>query len=156
MEGHRQHPRATVRLAAAPAERDAAFALRVAVFCGEQGVSHTAELDGRDDQALQIVAVEPAGAEPGRGAVIGTCRLLGDGEIVSVGRVAVRADRRRHGIGTLLLAEAERQARAIGAAAIELHAQLRSEAFYLRAGYRSYGDRFLEEGIEHVAMRRDL
>jgi predicted GNAT family N-acyltransferase len=90
------------------------------------------------------------------GAVIGTCRLLARDGHVLLQRVAVRNDRRRAGIGAELLAEAERQARRRGVAALEVHAQVDSEAFYRNAGYESLGDRFLEEGIEHVAMRRGL
>ena len=131
------------------AELDAALDLRLEVFCGEQGVSREAEQDGRDDEALHLVALDA-------GAVIGTCRLLArDGQLL-VQRVAVRRGRRRTGIGAELLAEAERQARRRGASALEVHAQVDSEGFYRRAGYESVGDRFLEEGIEHVAMRRGL
>ena len=131
------------------AELDAALDLRLEVFCGEQGVSREAEQDGRDDEALHLVALDA-------GAVVGTCRLLTDDGHLRVQRVAVRNDRRRTGIGAELLAEAERQARRRGAAALELHAQVESEVFYRNAGYESVGDPFLEEGIEHVAMRRAL
>jgi predicted GNAT family N-acyltransferase len=131
------------------AELDAALDLRLAVFCGEQGVSREAEQDGRDDEALHLVAIDD-------GAVVGTCRLLASDGHVVVQRVAVHHGRRRAGIGSELLAEAERQARRRGASALEVHAQVDSEFFYRNAGYESVGDRFLEEGIEHVAMRRGL
>jgi predicted GNAT family N-acyltransferase len=131
------------------AELDAALDLRLEVFCGEQGVSREAEQDGRDEEALHLVALDA-------GAVVGTCRLLARDGHVLVQRVAVSHARRRTGIGAQLLAEAERQARRRGASALELHAQVDSEAFYRSAGYESVGDLFLEEGIEHVAMRRAL
>ena len=131
------------------AELDAALDLRLEVFCGEQGVSREAEQDGLDDQAMHLVALDA-------GAVVGTCRLLARDGRLHVQRVAVRHDRRRAGIGAELLAEAERQARRRGARALELHAQLASEGFYRNAGYETVGEPFLEEGIEHVAMRRAL
>ena len=137
-----------VRPIAGDAERRAAYALRIEVFCDEQGVSREAEMDGRDAGALHLVALAPD--------VVGTCRLLDEGATVAVGRVAVRRDRRRSGVGSLLLDEAERQARRRGATAIELHAQLQSEDFYARAGYARVGKPYLEEGIEHVTMRRSL
>lgn len=131
------------------AELDAALDLRLEVFCGEQGVSREAEQDGRDGDALHLVAIDA-------GSVVGTCRLLADDGRVLVQRMAVHRSRRGTGIGAELLAEAERQARRRGASALELHAQVDSEAFYLKAGYESVGGRFLEEGIEHVPMRRVL
>ena len=46
----------------------AALALREEVFCGEQGVTLAGDRDGRDDEALHLVAVADG--------VVGTCRLL--------------------------------------------------------------------------------
>lgn len=130
-------------------ELAAALALRGAVFCGEQGVSLAAEQDGRDGAALHLGAF--AGGE-----LVGTCRLLGAAGDVVLQRVAVRADRRRHGIGRRLIAAARTEARRRGASVLSLHAQLDSEGFYRREGFVRCGDPFLEEGIEHVAMRREL
>ena len=39
---------------------------------------------------------------------------------------------------------------------VELHAQVHAAGFYDRAGYSPYGDRYLEAGIEHVSMRKEL
>ena len=140
---------ALVRRLTDPSDLAAALALREAVFCGEQGVSLAAEHDGRDAGALHLGAF--AGGE-----LVGTCRLLGDAAEVVVQRVAVRADRRRNGIGRLLLAAARAEARRREAAALSLHAQLDSEGFYRRDGFVRSGAPFLEEGIDHVAMRCEL
>ncbi len=51
------------------------------------------ELDGRDAQALHLVALEPDGQR-----VIGTLRLLVDADRAKVGRVAVEREWRRRGI----------------------------------------------------------
>ena len=39
-------------------ELAAALALREEVFCGEQGVTFDGDRDGRDDEALHLVAVD--------------------------------------------------------------------------------------------------
>ena len=39
---------------------------------------------------------------------------------------------------------------------IVLHAQTRAEPFYAGAGYEPEGNRFMEEGIEHVQMRKPI
>jgi predicted GNAT family N-acyltransferase len=78
-------------------ERDigGAFALREAVFYGEQEVPPQEELDELDSDAQHLVALDADGLR-----VIGTLRLLAFGDEAKIGRVAVAADRRRRGIAT--------------------------------------------------------
>lgn len=139
----------TVRPARDDAEVDAALALRHAVFCDEQGVSPEDEHDGRDAQALHVVALRD-------GAVIGTCRLLADGATVKLGRMAVARAERGRGLAAALLVEADAQARALGAERIILASQLRARGVYERGGYVAYGETFLEAGIAHVMMAKAL
>jgi predicted GNAT family N-acyltransferase len=138
-----------VRAAEDAQEVTEALALRERVFCGEQGVDFGAERDGRDPEALHVVAF-------GEGALVGTCRVLLDGDVARLGRMAVEPGLRGHGIGAAVLDEAERQARAAGARSMRLHAQAAAESLYARAGYEPRGERFVEEGIEHVAMEKRL
>ena len=138
-----------VRPARDQSEVDAALALRHDVFCIEQGVSLEEELDGRDDEALHLVAVEG-------GAVVATCRLLAEGSEVKLGRMAVATAHRGRRLAAALLVEADARARALGARRIVLGAQLTAQAVYERAGYAPYGDVFLDAGIEHVMMGKPL
>jgi predicted GNAT family N-acyltransferase len=131
------------------AERAAAVDLRIRVFCGEQGVTPDEEFDGRDDDAIHLVAVAD-------GAVVGTCRLLFEGATGKFGRLAVEPRARRRGIGASLLAAAEREARAAGAGRIALNAQAHARSLYAAAGYAERGEPFQEAGIEHVRMERLL
>src|SRR5437660_5427563 len=117
------------------AEIRVAFALRERVFCGEQGVSREAERDGRDSEAIHVVAVD--------GRVVGTCRVLLEGQTARLGRMAVAAERRRQGVGTAILREAESLARRRGARLITLHAQLGVRGLYARNGYVETGDPFI-------------
>jgi predicted GNAT family N-acyltransferase len=140
----------TVRRPRDEEELAAALALRIEVFCGEQGVTFEGDRDGLDDEAVHLVAVE--GDE-----VVGTCRLLIEpGGTARFGRLCVRPSARGTGVGGLLLAEAEREARAAGARRIGMHAQTDALSLYRRAGFRPYGERFDEEGIEHLGMEKDL
>jgi predicted GNAT family N-acyltransferase len=139
----------TVRPTRDQHEVAAALALREEVFVTEQGVSLEEELDGRDDEALHLVVLDD-------GAVVGTCRLLFEGTTVKLGRMAVARSRRGLGLARALLTEADAQARARGARRIVLAAQLSAEPVYDRAGYDAYGDVFLDAGIEHVMMAKDL
>jgi predicted GNAT family N-acyltransferase len=112
-------------------------------------VSQAADRDGRDPEATHIVAVD-------EGRVIGTCRLLFRGPVARLGRLAVEAGRRGEGVAAAILAKADEVARAAGAETISLHAQTYARRLYLDAGYAEHGPKFVEEGIEHVAMEKSL
>jgi len=88
--------------------------------------------------------------------VIATCRLrFLDGEC-KLERMAVERPYRGAGVGRRLLEAAEDEARRRGASEMLLHAQRRAEGFYAAAGYVAEGETFIEEGIEHVRMRKAL
>ena len=134
---------------ARPEEMDQVMALRHAVFCDEQGVPPELEHDAEDAAALHVVVLDD-------GRVIGTCRVLGDGPSVRLGRMAVAREHRGRGHGATLLAAAHALAAARGAREVEIHAQLSALGFWERAGYATEGPGFEEAGIPHVAMRRAL
>ena len=138
-----------VREARDQAEVDSALELRQRVFCDEQGVAPEADRDGRDREALHVVALDDD-------RVVGTCRLLIDGELARLGRMAVERGLRGRGIGADLLEAAERAALRAGARRVTLHAQSAAESLYARGGYEPRGERFLEEGILHVRMEKCL
>ncbi len=121
--------------------------LRHEVFCREQGVPAREETDGRDNDAVHLVAVSG-------GELLATCRLLFVGPTVQFSRLAVRADARRSGIATALLARADEETRAAGARRLVLHAQTYARVLYEAAGYEARGKVFMEAGIEHVAMEK--
>ena len=137
------------RVASDPLEVRDAQDLRVRVFCGEQGVPREAELDGLDAEAIHLVALDGD-------RVIGTCRLQYVPSGFRLGRMAVHIDRRRAGVGSALLAAAETEAARWDAREMVLHAQRAAQKFYAGAGYAAVGGSFLEEGIEHVRMCREL
>jgi ElaA protein len=130
----------------------AALALRHEVFVVEQGVPLEEEIDDHDEtDALHLVAVEPDGR------IVATARLVAEGETVKLGRVAVAAAARRRGIASRLLAEGEARAGAqFGARRIALAAQTDALPLYERAGYAAYGARFMDAGIEHQMMEKQL
>jgi predicted GNAT family N-acyltransferase len=133
------------------AELEQGFAIRRAVFVEEQGVNQTLEFDPRDDDARHLLALRA-------GEPLGTLRLrwLEGGRIVKIERVAVLARERGGGIGHALLDAAVALARANGAGAALLHAQMSVQAFYEKLGFIAVGPAFEEDGISHVAMRRLL
>jgi predicted GNAT family N-acyltransferase len=123
-----------------------AFAVREAVFYGEQNVPLQDELDELDRDAEHLVALDLDGS------VIGTLRLLSFGEEAKIGRVAVAADRRRRGIASRMLAIALARAREQGFQRVRLAAQLAAVALYEQAGFAVESEPFEEAGIPHVWM----
>ena len=124
-------------------DMEAIFALRRLVFIDEQNVDADEEWDGRDEDAVHAVALM-------EDEVVGTGRLLTDEgeETCRIGRMAVRQDLRRHGIGDKILATLEEVAGERGFAQVLLNAQTYVKDFYSQAGYREHGEIFLEAGIE--------
>ena len=140
-----------VRLAG-PADLPAAYALRHEVFVVGQGVPEDMELDEHDATCDHAVGLRD-------GLVVATGRLLppgAPGRAAVVGRMAVAEQARGQGVGASVLALLERRAAERGWPAVELHAQLHARAFYERAGYVPYGEVYLEAGIEHLSMRKQL
>jgi predicted GNAT family N-acyltransferase len=130
-------------------EVTAALALRYRVFCEEQGVSLPADQDGRDAEAVHVVAFDDD-------TLVGTCRLVFDDGIARLGRMAVELDLRGRGVGAAVLEAAEREARAEGARLLRLHAQTSARSLYERGGYEQRGEEFIEEGIPHITMEKPL
>jgi predicted GNAT family N-acyltransferase len=138
-----------VREARTPAEVEDALRLRERVFSDEQGVATEADRDGRDGEALHLVAVDGD-------RVIGTCRLVFEGRVAKLGRMVVERPLRGQGVGSSMLREAERAAREAQADRIALHAQMPARSLYARQGFEERGASFVEEGIPHVAMEKPL
>lgn len=148
-----------VRLAAAE-DMPAVYALRHEVFVIGQDVPAELERDDLDDTAVHAVALLGD-------RVIGTGRLV-RGRIDEVnrlepveglgtiGRMAVHPASRGTGVGRQLLDLLVDQARSTGLRQVELHAQLHARGFYDRAGFAPFGDVYLEAGIEHLGMRKEL
>jgi predicted GNAT family N-acyltransferase len=139
-----------VRWASRPADLRGAVSVREEVFCHEQGVPKDEELDGLDDRALHLVALEPDGA------VIGTLRLLVVGGEAKIGRVAVKRRWRRRGIASRMLQMALAGARERGCRRARLASQLQATRLYEEAGFIVESEPFEEAGISHVWMARPL
>lgn len=150
-----------VRLAG-PDDLPEVFALRHEVFVVGQDVPEELERD-----ALDAVADHAVARSGGR--LVGTGRLVDGrideqgvlepgtpGTVGTVGRMAVAQDARGAGTGRALLDLLVARAAERGLPAVELHAQLHARGFYERAGFSPFGEVYLEAGIEHLGMRREL
>jgi predicted GNAT family N-acyltransferase len=123
------------------------ISLRTTVFINEQLVPPDLEWDGYDKDCWHVIAIT------NDGQCIGTARLLYDGHI---GRMAVLYDYRHQGVGSALLTALHEIAITQGLSDVFLHAQTNAVEFYKRHGYSVISDEFMDAGIPHVTMTRDM
>lgn len=124
-----------------------AAAIRHAVFVQEQCVPVELEMDANDEHCIHAIAYNE------HGQPLGTGRLLPDGHI---GRMAVQADYRSLGVGSMLLRALIDEARVRQYMEVVLSAQLHAQAFYARHGFVPEGPVYMDAGIEHITMRHAL
>jgi predicted GNAT family N-acyltransferase len=126
-----------------PAERHAMIDIRETVFVVEQGVPVELELDGVDAECHHVLAFDS------RDRPIGTARMQQSGHI---GRIAVRREWRKRGVGSRLLAALVELARREGLDSVDLDAQVHAIGFYEKHGFRTRGEVYLDAGIPHRNM----
>ena len=137
----------SIRILPWPAAHVGAMRVREAVFVVEQCVPAEIERDEWDPRCDHALAFEPGGG------VVGTGRLLPDGH---VGRMAVLREWRGQGVGGRILVALVERAAERGMTRLVLNAQTHAVPFYSSYGFAVFGDEFIEAGIPHVAMVRDL
>jgi len=124
-----------------------AFQLRREVFVAEQRVPENEEFDRIDLDSSHIVAVYD-------GRVIATMRLIWCEDYVQYSRFVVEKAYRGMGLGADFLRYALGMAEKRGYSKSYLEAQLDKTTFYEKLGFVSYGDTFLDGGMDHIRMRR--
>ena len=126
------------------------MAIRYKVFVQEQGVPLEEDVDGADESATHALA-SLSGQPVGTGRVV----YLPTDE-AKIGRMAVELRCRHRGVASRLLAFLEQQARLQGARRAVMDAQCYIKAFYTHRGYSEEGEVFMDAGIEHIRMSKDL
>jgi predicted GNAT family N-acyltransferase len=130
-----------------------ALRVRRRVFIEEQGVPEDLEIDEHDaDPAVVTTALHVLARLDGESVATGRLVLDEHDGNLHIGRVAVLAEHRRHGLGRTVMLALQDLARERNATSITLAAQLHAIGFYERLGYTARGDVFLDAGIEHRWM----
>ncbi|WP_447602246.1 GNAT family N-acetyltransferase [Nitrospira sp. Nam80] len=121
--------------------------VREVVFIAEQAVPEELEWDGLDPVCTHVLAWNEIGK------AIGTARMQADG---TIGRMAVLKDWRGRGVGAALLRTLLDLAARQGLSRVTLAAQIHAIGFYERAGFYMAGEPFMDAGIPHRMMVKDL
>ncbi|MFD1204621.1 GNAT family N-acetyltransferase [Sporosarcina contaminans] len=129
-----------------------AFHIRKEVFVKEQGVPLEDEFDefdvlsNRCDHLLAYFNDEPVGT--------GRIKILeGYGKLE---RICILKPYRKFGIGKVMITALEEIAKEKGMLRVILHGQTQAEGFYQKLGYETASEIFMEDGIPHVLMSKDL
>ena len=122
--------------------------LRSEVFVVEQDCVYQ-DIDGKDERALHIM-----GWEDGNLVAYARCFQAGDYfDEASIGRVLVRENYRKMGYGhAITKASIEAIKTNYKADKIKISAQVYLVIFYESHGFKTIGDRYMEDGIPHIAM----
>lgn len=121
--------------------------IREAVFIVEQGVPQELEWDGLDPSCAHALAWTE------QGEAVGTARMQPEGKI---GRMAVLKNWRGRGVGGALLRALLDLALQQGLSRVTLAAQMHALRFYERAGFQAIGGEFMDAGIPHRLMMKEL
>ncbi|WCN39252.1 GNAT family N-acetyltransferase [Aneurinibacillus uraniidurans] len=130
-------------------QQKAAFDIRIRVFVEEQNVPLEEELDEFESESTHFLLYKdgiPVGA--GRFRVV-------DG-MGKVERICVLPDHRSGGSGGVIMRSIEKYAGEQGIRKLKLHGQTHAEGFYKKLGYETVSEVFMEAGIPHVVMTKNL
>lgn len=124
--------------------------LRSEVFVVEQDCVYQ-DIDKKDEKALHIMGMED-------GILVAYARCFQAGDYfdkASIGRVLVRENYRKLGYGHQITKAAIKAVTTkFKADTIKISAQIYLVIFYESHGFKTVGDRYMEDGIPHIAMVR--
>ncbi|KGP90690.1 acetyltransferase [Pontibacillus chungwhensis BH030062] len=126
-----------------------AYSVRKIVFVEEQNVSIEEEMDEFDQVATHFVGYEED--QP-----ISASRLRFVGEYAKLERICMIKSSRGQGLGKQMILHMEGHAKDKGYLKSKLNAQTQALGFYESLGYRVVSEEFMDAGIPHVTMIKDL
>ncbi|MCU5746030.1 GNAT family N-acetyltransferase [Staphylococcus sp. SQ8-PEA] len=126
-----------------------AFSIRKEVFVEEQHIPIENELDQFEEICTHIIGY--IDEQP-----FAVARIRAIDNQAKIERVAITKPYRKQGRGHTLMKYVETIASEQGYTAIVLNAQYSAKDFYHNLGYQVSGEIFLEEGIQHIRMSKQL
>ena len=129
-----------------------AFTIRKKVFVEEQGVPLEDEFDefdllnGRAEHVLVYDQEKP----------VGTGRIRWIDGVGKLERICILKAYRKFGLGKVIISALEEVAIEKGVSQVKLHGQTQAEGFYEKLGYQKASNMFMEDGIPHILMTKNL
>lgn len=138
-----------IKIVTTATEKHAAFDIRKTVFVGEQDVPIALEIDEHDETAVHFIALI-------KGEVVGASRLRFETDYGKLERICVLAEQRGKQIGQELVLAMEEEIKRNDFPLAKLNAQTPVESFYEQLGYMTISAPFVDAGIPHVKMTKQL
>ncbi|MCY7619337.1 GNAT family N-acetyltransferase [Bacillus sp. NMCC46] len=126
--------------------------IRKSVFIEEQQVPESDEFDQFDtlNEQCQHVLVYHENQPVGTGRV----RIVD--HTGKLERICILKPYRKYGLGKIIIGELEKIMQEKGISKIKLHGQTHAEGFYKKLGYQTTSDEFMEDGIPHILMTKEI
>ena len=139
-----------VKMVTSTEERELAYSIRKKVFVEEQNVPLEEEIDQYEDDCAHFLLFNDEETPIGNGRF----RIL-DG-IGKVQRICVLSEFRGNGAGQTIMNAIEDYAKKQDLSKLKLDAQTQAIPFYERLGYREASEEFMDAGIPHRTMIKDI
>ncbi len=130
-------------------EKEAAYRIRHIVFVDEQQVPVDEEIDEFEDKSIHFIAYDDDNA-------VGASRLRFIEDYGKLERICVLKPYRGKSFGKHIIERMESEIIKNSYHKAKLHAQTHAKKFYEQLGYHVISDEFMDAGIPHVAMIKDL
>ncbi|WP_430787573.1 GNAT family N-acetyltransferase [Virgibacillus flavescens] len=138
-----------IKIVESNAELEQAYHVRTTVFVEEQKVPPEMELDQFDETAIHLVGTK-------NGVPIAAARLRFVDTYGKLERICVLDTERGKSYGKLMIQRMELEIKNNDYNKAKLNAQTHAEAFYERLGYETVSGEFMDAGIPHVTMVKEL
>ncbi|TFJ93630.1 GNAT family N-acetyltransferase [Lentibacillus salicampi] len=132
-----------------PQEKQDAIDIRATVFVEEQRVPPEVEIDEFDEQAIHLIGYEDD-------LPIAASRVRFVDSFGKLERICVVKNARGKSHGSELIQTMEDVIKKEGYAKAKLNAQTHATRFYQRLGYDIVSGEFMDAGIPHVTMTKQL
>lgn len=130
-------------------EKDDALTVRTAVFVKEQNVPPNIEVDQHEEDSIHFVGYK-------YNMPIAAGRLRFDGKYGKLERICVLKKFRGNSYGKKMIQAMEEEILNQGYNKAKLNSQTHAESFYKQLGYITISDEFIDAGIPHITMVKDL
>ncbi|WP_099157105.1 GNAT family N-acetyltransferase [Virgibacillus ndiopensis] len=138
-----------IKLVETNQEKEQAYHVRTVVFVEEQKVPPEEELDQHDETAIHFICYQ-------EDKPIAASRLRFVDQYGKLERICVLKNERGKSYGAQLIQAMEAEIHKNGYTKAKLNAQTHAENFYKRLGYKTVSGEFLDAGIPHVTMIKEL
>lgn len=139
----------TIKIIETKEELDSAYEIRKQVFVDEQHVPIELEIDSFEDDAIHFLYLE--GTTP-----VGASRLRFVDNAGKLERICVLQPYRGKGYSKQLIQAMENEIIKQQLTEAVLHAQIQVASLYESVGYKTVSDEFMDAGIPHVEMKKQL